>query len=58
MKLHEGNVFPSARIAICGSNSLILVYFLDNVSSCSSIILHGRSLSIVYFYGPVQPLAK
>ena len=45
-------VFPSARIAsICGSNSLILVYFLDITKPPRVVLLSytGRLFSIFYF---------
>lgn len=49
MKLHDGNVFPSARIAsICGSNSLILVYFLDITKPPRVVLLSYTGRSFVY----------
>ena len=53
-------VFPSARIAsICGSNSLILVYFLDIAKPPRVVlfILHGEVFCLLStFYGPVHLL--
>ena len=49
MKLHEGNVFPSARIAsICGSNSLILVYFLDITKPPRVVLLSYTGRLFIY----------
>ena len=57
-------VFPSARIAsICGSNSLILVYFLDITKPPRVVLLSYTGRSFVYcllftdrfiFYRPIK----
>lgn len=57
-------VFPSARIAsICGSNSLILVYFLDITKPLRVVLLSYTGRSFVYcllftdrfiFYRPIK----